>query len=103
MDWTSLSNRQIHQEMGKRVKAIRLQKRLTQQEVAEKAGVSLYSITQIENGKSVSLSTFIPVLRVLRLLNNLEQLLPEQEVSPVEVMRLKGKSPQRIKPSQKAR
>jgi len=101
MDWNSLSNIQILLEIGKRVKEIRLQKRLTQQEVSERAGVSLFSITQIEKGKSVSLSILIPVLRVLRLLNNLEQLFPEQEFSPVEVMRLKGKAPQRIKPSKK--
>jgi len=101
MDWNSLSNIQILLEVGKRVKEIRLQKRLTQREVAERAGVSLFTMTQIEKGKSVSLSMLIPVLRVLKLLNNLEQLFPEQELSPVEVMRLKGKAPQRIKLSKK--
>ncbi|MEA5129347.1 MAG: helix-turn-helix transcriptional regulator [Proteiniphilum sp.] len=98
MDWNSLSNVDILNEMGRRLKNHRLHKRLTQQQLAEKAGVSLFTVAQIERGKSVSMNLLIAVMRVLRLVNNFELLLPEQEISPVELLRLKGKKVQRIRP-----
>ena len=98
MDWNSLSNMAIMQEIGKRLKEYRLKKRYTQQELAEQAGISVFSVAQIERGNAVSVSILLPVLRVLRLLDNLELLLPEMGPSPVEMLRLKGKMPKRIRP-----
>jgi hypothetical protein len=39
----------------------------------------------------------IAAMRGLRLLDNLELLLPELEISPVELMKLAGKQPKRIR------
>ena len=97
MDWNSISNTAIVQETGKRLKDYRLAKKFTQQQLAERAGVSLFTVGQIEKGKPVSVSMLIAVMRVLRLLDNLELLLPEQEISPVELLKLKGKQPRRIR------
>lgn len=97
MDWNSLSNTEIILEMGSRLKDFRLGKKLTQQQLAERAGVSLFTVAQIERGKPVSVSMLIAVMRVLRLLDNLELLLPRQEVSPIELLKLQGKKPQRIR------
>ena len=98
MDWNSLSNTAIILEIGKRLKEYRLKKRYTQQELAEQAGISVFSVAQIERGNAVSINILLPVLRVLRLLENLELLLPEIGPSPVELLRLKGKMPKRIRP-----
>lgn len=97
MDWNSLSDTEIILEMGSRLKDFRLRKKLTQQQLAERAGVSLFTVAQIERGKPVSVSMLIAVMRVLRLLDNLELLLPRQEVSPIELLKLQGKKPQRIR------
>ena len=97
MDWNILSNAAIVQEIGYRVKAYRLKKRFSQQELAERAGISVFTVAQIEHGKPVSIAMIIPVLRVLRLLDNLETLLPEIGISPVEILKFKGKQPQRIR------
>ena len=64
MDWNSMSNDNVAQEIGKRLKTHRINKRFTQKQLAEKAGVSLFTIVQIEKGKPVSISMLIPVLRV---------------------------------------
>lgn len=101
MDWNSLSNAAIAVELGKRVKATRLRKRITQRELALKAGISLFSVAQIERGHPVSMGIFIPVLRVLRLLENLEMLLPARGPSPVEMLKQKGKMPMRVRPKKK--
>lgn len=97
MKWNSLSNVAIIQEIGKRVKEIRLDKNLTQQELAKMSGISLFTVAQIERGKPVSLAMLIPVLRELRLIDNLELLLPQREISPVELLKAKGKVPKRAK------
>ena len=97
MDWNVLSNAAIVQETGKRLKAVRLKKRFSQQELAERAGISVFTVAQIEHGKPVSIAMIIPVLRGLRLLDNLEALLPELDISPVEMLKFKGKQPKRIR------
>ncbi|HHV40769.1 MAG: helix-turn-helix transcriptional regulator [Bacteroidota bacterium] len=97
MDWNSLSNTEVIQEIGRRIKNYRLRKKLTQQQLAEKAGISVFTVAQIEKGNSVSLSMLIAAMRGLRLLDNLELLLPELEISPVELMKLAGKQPKRIR------
>ena len=74
MKWNSLSNVAIIQEIGKRVKEIRLDKNPTQQELAKMSGISLFTVAQIERGKPVSLAMLVPVMRELRLIDNLELL-----------------------------
>jgi len=98
MDWNILSNKAIVQEIGKRIKAYRIEKRYTQQDLAIRAGVSLFTLAKIEQGKPVSISMLLAVLRVLRLLDNLEMLLPEIGISPIKMLELQGKKPQRIRP-----
>ena len=97
MDWNSLSNMAIVSEIGKRLKEYRLKRKLSQQELAGRAGISLFTVAQIERGKPVSISMLLSVMRVLRLVDNLELLLPEIGPSPIEMMKLKGKMPQRIR------
>jgi len=97
MDWTSLSSSVIVKEIGKRLKEYRLKKRLSQQELAEQAGISLFTVTKIESGKPVSINMLLRVMRVLRLLDNLEFLLPEIGPSPIEMLKLQGKKPKRIR------
>jgi len=98
MDWNSLSNTNVIQEIGARLKKQRINKKMTQQQLAEKAGVSLFTIAQIERGKSVSLSMLVAVLRVLRLLDNLDLLLPESKISPVALMKQQQKVIKRVRP-----
>ena len=101
MNWNSLSNSAIIAEVGKRLKYYRFQRKLTQQELADQAGISVFSVTQIEKGKAVTLTVFLSVLRVLRLLDNLELFIPEIGISPIELLKLKGNTPKRIKKSKK--
>jgi len=101
MDWNSMSNDNVAQEIGKRLKTHRINKRFTQKQLAEKAGVSLFTIVQIEKGKPVSISMLIPVLRVLRLLDNMELLIPEPQISPVALLNQKNKQAKRVRSKKK--
>ncbi len=101
MDWNSKSNDNVAQEIGKRLKTHRINKRFTQKQLAEKAGISLFTIVQIEKGKPVSISMLIPVLRVLRLLDNMELLIPEPQISPVALLNQKNKHVKRVRSKKK--
>ena len=94
-----MSDPAIMAEMGTRLKEYRLRKNYTQSEVAVKAGISVLSVQNLEKGRSVSLSTFMSVLRVLKILMNVENLIPELPISPVELLKLKGKTRMRAKKS----
>lgn len=73
-------------ELGKRIKALRVSVPLTQQELAEKAGLSKRTISSLESGSDVSFSTVVEVLRVLGKLQILDSLLPEQQIRPSQIV-----------------
>ena len=58
----AMANPEIIVELGRRFKEYRLTYRLTQKEAAEKAGVSLITLRQFENGKPITSiwATFLP-------------------------------------------
>lgn len=99
MDWYSMSNPAIMAEIGRRLKEYRLRKNFTQSELAAKAGISVLTVQNLENGRSVSLITFISTLRMLQILGNVETFIPEIPISPVELLKLKGKNRLRAKKS----
>ncbi len=100
MNWNELNDRAIIEELGKRVRQYRQKKNMTQLQLAEYAGISIFTVAQIERGKAVSISMWLPLLRVLRLLDNLEMLLPEIKISPVELLKKNSKKEQkRIRPT----
>ena len=95
MVWYSMSDPAIMKELGRRFREYRLRSNLSQRALAIKTGLSVMSVQHLENGSSVSLSTFISVLRMLKLLGNLENLVPELPISPVELLKLQGKQRKR--------
>ena len=97
MDWYSMSDPAIITELGKRLKEYRIDKNYTQAELAEKAGISVLSVQNLEKGSPVSLSTLIPLFRQLNLLGNLDHLIPEPPISPIKILKFKGKIRIRVK------
>lgn len=80
------SNGYILKELGKRIQDIRISVTITQRELAERAGVSPSTMERIENGENVKIENILNVMRALSLLNNLDIILPEQEVIPTMVI-----------------
>lgn len=83
-----LSNPQIEQELGKRLKNRRLDLNLSQEETAKRSGLSRRTITAIENGEGSTLTTLIALLRGLSALDTLDEFLPDPGISPLAMMKL---------------
>jgi putative transcriptional regulator len=94
MDYYSLSDSAIEQEIGARLKALRLRRNVTQQALADATGLSVTAIKGIESGGG-RIATLIAVLRQLAALDQLEQFIPEISVSPLQLARRKGKPSER--------
>lgn len=80
------NNRFILRELGQRIKEIRIKRSLTQQELAQNAGVSFSTIARIENGTSVNMENYMRILRNLNLLQNFDLLVPEQQIAPEDIL-----------------
>ena len=70
--------------IGERLAQLRLSKNLTQQQLAEQAGLGLRTVQRLELGKAATqLSGFIRVCRVLGVVDRLDALLPAHTASPM--------------------
>lgn len=83
-----LSNAQIEQELGHRIRNRRLERNISQAELAERSGLSRRTITSVEHGEGATLSTLIALLRALQALDCLEQILPDPGPSPLLLAKL---------------
>ena len=87
------SDESIVKEICKRVKAIRLSCCFSQQEFADKAGVSIVTIKRIESCKvnDIALSTLLKILRISGTLEGVVGLVPELPDSPFLINEKTGK------------
>jgi len=78
------SGSDIIRQLGKRYSDYRKRMGFTQKEVAEKSGLSVFTISSFENGSStgVTLASFIKLLRAIDNLDEIEKLLPVLHESP---------------------
>ena len=91
-------------ELGVRLARERLERNLTQAQLATQAGVSKSTVQRLESGSvATQLSGFIRVCRVLELVERFESLIPEPVPSPVARLKSGGKKRQRastVKPGE---
>lgn len=95
----AMANPEIITELGRRFKEYRLNYRLTQKEAAEKAGVSLITLRQFENGKAynIHMNNFLALLRVVDCLEQIDELLPEIPISAYSMQQIINKKPKRVR------
>lgn len=94
MDFYPLSDKRIEQELGERLRALRLRKNVTQQQLAEATTLSLNVIKALEAGKG-KLSSLITVLRELGSLGDLDRFIPPPTISPLQLAKRRGRTRQR--------
>ena len=93
------SNAEIVQGLGEQFRDYRLNAKLTQQDVADKVGVSLITIRNFETGKAknITLSNLLSLLRVVGRLEAVNELFPPIPLSPYMLSELNAKKPKRVR------
>ncbi len=87
-DIYSISDNQILQLVGNKVRRSRLAQNITQASVANDAEVPLTTIRRIERGEISSMSSLLRVMRVLGILDLLNPMTEEEKMSPNEYLKL---------------
>jgi len=93
---SQLSDESVLREIGGRLARLRLDRNLTQAQLALQAGVSKSTLERLESGAvAARLSAFIRIARQLGVVDRFDILLPEPIPSPVEQLKWHGKQRQR--------
>jgi len=82
-----LSDIAILKEVGKFVKAKRIELNLTQNEIAKRAAISRSTLSLLERGENIALTNLLKILRVLDALYVFEQFRVVEQVSPIQLAR----------------
>lgn len=88
-NWVEMSDAGIVSALGSFIRNTRLAQNKTQEQLAKTAGLNRTTLSQIENGESVTLLSLIQVLRALDKLHVFKEFEFADEISPLEYARLK--------------
>ena len=82
--------REWEAELGKQIRTLRLRLDLDQKQLAERAGIALNAVKNLESGKGATLHSLIQVLRILNRTDWLGTLAPTVSISPVQMLKMKA-------------
>ena len=99
LEFSVATSDQIEATLCKRLESIRLSRNITQEQLAEEAGVSTRTIGRLEKGQGVSMDTFIRVMMALNIQQNLEALMPDPNVRPIERVGMGAGERKRARPT----
>jgi len=94
-NWLAMSDDAIIKTIGVFIKHHRIKQNRTQQDVAKDAGINRTTLSLLENGDIVNISTLIQVLRALDLFYVMDGFTIENQISPLELAKLEQKSRKR--------
>lgn len=100
VDFTIADSGKIEAALCEQLENIRLSRNMTQKQLADEAGLSTRTIGRLAKGAGVSLDTFIRVLIALGIQQNLDGLLPDPTVRPMERIATGGTERKRARPKE---
>jgi transcriptional regulator with XRE-family HTH domain len=86
MDESLKSPEELQSELGAAVKAMRLSKNITQQEVATRADVAVRAIGRLESGSGSTVETLVRALKAMGSADAISRLAPRPAVSPIALL-----------------
>jgi len=94
VNFDGMTDLAVAAEIGERIDQLRLERNMTQQQIADAVGLSRVSYAKLVAGQA-KFANVIAVLRALDQLALLESFVPEAVFSPLEQLKMKGKQRQR--------
>lgn len=83
--------------IGARIKQYRVNAGISQKELENESGVSVRSISRLEQGASIQLESLIKILSALNLEGNIDLLIPDQTKRPSFYLNDSDKPKQRVR------
>lgn len=101
MDIYAMTDKAVMQQIGKKLKERRIINGMKQTDLAGASGVSVFTISAVENGKAPSMMVIIQLLRALGDLDYLHNFFDDEIPSPIAYAKLmeKNRLRQRVKNS----
>ena len=96
MDLSYQTPAELQVVLGERLRSLRLSRNSSQRELADKAGLSLRAVHNLENGAGSTLDSFVRVLKALNATDAIERLVPQPRVSPLALLKTGGQ-PRRVR------
>lgn len=90
-----MSDKALAEQIGAFIKHHRMEQDKTQDALSADAGISRSTLSLLERGETVNLSTLIQVLRVLDQLQVMNAFIVQETISPLELARLEKKKRKR--------
>lgn len=94
-----LSEKAVLEELAQRLVRYRVALNLTQEEAAESSGMGKRTLERIESGEDFRVSNLIKLLKTLKMLDVLDELIPPEQISPVQLLDMKKNRKQRASSS----
>ncbi len=86
--WYSMSDKALSDVIGRFIRHHRLKKNLSQATVAERANISRSTLSLLERGETVTVSTLLQVLRTLELLHVMDAFEIKSQISPMQLAKI---------------
>jgi transcriptional regulator with XRE-family HTH domain len=87
---------ELQKELGAGIRNLRINRRLTQRELAAKAGISPLAVAKLERAEGSNVTTLIRALHALEATDFINQMAPAAQVSPLALLRAPA-APQRVR------
>jgi len=100
MDLSAKTADELQRELGQRLRANRISRSLSQNDLAKKAGVSLKTLRNLELGEGSSVDTLVRTLKALDATQAIELIAPAPTVSPIAMLK-NARARQRVRHSTK--
>lgn len=95
--WYASSDKMLSETIGHFIKHHRTKQQLTQKELAAKANISRSTLSLLERGETVTIATFLQVLRVLNLLYIMDTFTVNKTISPIALAKAEQAERQRVR------
>ncbi len=96
-DWAAMSDKALAESIGTFVRHHRMGQNKTQDELANAAGISRSTLSLLERGETVTVSTLIQVLRVLDQLEVFNAFEVRETISPLALAKQQKEKRQRAR------
>ena len=100
-NWPAMTDKALAEHIGDFIRYHRLDQNITQESLSHSAGISRSTLSLLERGETVTLSTILQVFRVLDQLHTMDAFNVDRSPGPLALLKMYKDSKQRARQKQK--